>query len=174
QLISIGKTSNEFKEIEALFHQTVKIPLKSVTRIQNKPLWSFYYMKKQAILKKKPGLAITKRLFHGTSEDLIDAICHQGFDFRLSGSRIGHVYGYGSYFARDASVSCGYTNSGQLFVVEVAVGEYTKGLCDYRRPPQKGLASLDLYDSCVNDPLNPSTFVIFDNHQAYPEYLIRY
>ena len=32
----------------------------------------------------------------------------------------------------------------------------------------------DLYDSCVNNVKNPTVFVIFDNDQCYPEYIIKY
>lgn len=53
------------------------------------------------------------------------------------------------------------------------VGQYTKGLSHYRRPPAKDTLG-NLYDSCVNDVRNPSIYVVFDRSQVYPEFLITY
>lgn len=53
------------------------------------------------------------------------------------------------------------------------VGQYTKGLSHYRRPPAKDTVG-NLYDSCVNDVRNPSIYVVFDRSQVYPEFLITY
>ena len=36
-------------------------------------------------------------LFHGTTENVISAICQQNFDHRLSGTRSGAAYGQGRY-----------------------------------------------------------------------------
>jgi poly [ADP-ribose] polymerase 7/11/12/13 len=59
-----------------------------------------------------------------------------------------------------------------MFVVKVMTGEYTPGKPEYSRPPNKDNGRL--YDSCVDIVSNPSIFVIFDLHQVYPEYLIKY
>jgi len=42
-------------------------------------------------MKKKNGDrdVAERQLFHGTGSDIVDAICRQGFDFRLSGSNVG-------------------------------------------------------------------------------------
>ncbi|XP_078703645.1 protein mono-ADP-ribosyltransferase TIPARP-like [Branchiostoma floridae x Branchiostoma belcheri] len=45
-----------------------------------------------------------RKLFHGTDPDIIKGICHQNFDFRLSGKNA-TLYGKGSYFAKKASYS---------------------------------------------------------------------
>lgn len=83
----------------------------------------------------------------------------------------------GSYFARDASYSDGYTGDSVtrcMFVCRVLVGDYTVGHSSYTRPPSKDGGDKNLYDSCVNDVHNPSIFVVFEKHQIYPEYLITY
>ena len=45
-----------------------------------------------------------------------------------------------------------------------------------RVPPQKpsGAASHALYDSVVNNVQNPSMFIIFNDTQAYPDYLVTF
>lgn len=82
----------------------------------------------------------------------------------------------GSYFARDASYSDNYcgadSHTKTMFLARVLVGEFTLGSSDYVRPPMKD--SQNFYDSCVNNSLNPSIFVIFEKQQVYPEYLIEY
>lgn len=115
-------------------------------------------------------------LFHGTRELYIDAICQQGFDWRISGSSVGTKFGKGSYFARDASYSSSYTDCRKLFVVQVLVGEFARGDAKMVRPPPKDARQPfgELYDSVVNDPSNPKIFVVFTHEQAYPEYLIEY
>lgn len=60
-----------------------------------------------------------------------------------------------------------------MFVALVLVGDYTAGKSAYVRPPYKPDGKT-LYDSCVNQKLDPSIFVIFEKHQIYPEYVIEY
>ena len=116
-----------------------------------------------------------RQLFHGTRKENIEAICQQGFDWRVSGTTTGCMYGKGSYFAKAASYSHGYaTSSKALFLVRVLVGVYARGSAHFSRPPSKPGQKLELYDSCVDNDTNPSIFVIFDQAQAYPEYLIKY
>lgn len=121
-----------------------------------------------------------KRLFHGTSPDVVDAICKQNFDWRVCGKK-GTKYGKGSYFATNASYSHSYADSGSdgsrfMFLVRVLVGSFIKGEPGYQRPPNKDPSdpSSDLYDSCVDNECNPTIFVIFDSDQFYPEYVIKY
>lgn len=50
-----------------------------------------------------------RRLFHGTSQEVIPKICKEGFDWRLYG-RNGSAFGQGTYFARDAQYSHTYSS----------------------------------------------------------------
>lgn len=83
--------------------------------------------------------ALERHLFHGTVRDFIEDICHN-FDPRVSGVN-GVVYGYGSYFARDASYSNTFAavspDAGvrHMFLAKVLVGKVSVGKCKYRRPP---------------------------------------
>ena len=120
------------------------------------------------------------RLFHGTNPDVVEAICKQNFDWRVNGKN-GTVYGQGSYFAVNSSKSDWYAKedykrSKFMFVAKVLAGSYTEGKSSYQRPPSKnpGNPASDLYDSCVDKMSDPSIFVIFQNDQLYPEYIIEY
>ena len=131
-------------------------------------------------LKAKKEDQIEKLLFHGTSSDVVDAICKQNFDHRLQGKH-GTKYGKGSYFAVDASYSNNYSGLGGdktrfMFLARVLTGEYKLGMPDFRRPPLKvpNDPASDLYDSCVDDENQPKIFVIFNDEQCYPSYLIQY
>jgi len=93
----------------------------------------------------------------------------------------GVAYGQGSYFACQASYSHNYAGSDSsnyryMFLARVLVGDYAVGNRSLTRPPPKDPSNPygELYDSCVNDENNPSIFVIFDNSQAYPEFMITY
>ena len=70
------------------------------------------------------GVVNEKQLWHGTGESILEKICMQNFDWRLVTT---HAYGKGSYFARDASFSSGYTSCNAngisaMFFADVLVG----------------------------------------------------
>ena len=121
------------------------------------------------------------RLFHGTNPEVVEAICKQNFDWRVNGKN-GTAYGQGSYFAVNSSKSNCYAKEDNkrskfMFVAKVLAGSYTEGKSSYQRPPSKtdpGNPASDLYDSCVDKMSDPSIFVIFQNDQFYPEYIIEY
>ena len=87
----------------------------------------------------------------------------------------------GSYFHKNASYSDSYAkhdSNGQkrMFVARVLIGSFTRGSSHLRRPPPKNPAKPleDFYDSCVDDVGNPRIYVVFENNQVYPEYIITY
>ena len=93
------------------------------------------------------------------------------------------AFGAGVYFAVNASYSSGGTYSPpdgngnkHIFLALVLTGEYTKGNSSLRVPPAKDPNKSDvvLYDSVVDNPSNPSMYVIFYDAQCYPEYLITF
>ncbi|CAI5635628.1 unnamed protein product [Oreochromis niloticus] len=176
--IPLQPSSEEFKEVAALFYKTMKdCDNVNIERIQNKALWeAFQLQKKQMKSKKRDGKVMEKKLFHGTDSRFVDTICHHNFDWRICGTH-GTAYGKGSYFARDASYSHNYTGDTDvraMFISRVLVGDFTKGSSDYRRPPSKDGGGINFYDSCVNDVMDPSIYVVFEKQQIYPEYLIQY
>ena len=93
----------------------------------------------------------------------------------------GVVYGNGAYFARNASYSVRFTQPDHkgyrcLYVAKVLVGKYTTGSTGMKAPPSRNDPSNPglLYDSVVDNMNNPGIFVIFLDHQCYPEYLITF
>ena len=93
----------------------------------------------------------------------------------------GVVYGNGVYFARDASYSLRYSQAGRsgyryMYVARVLVGTFTIGGRGMKAPPSRNDPNNPglLFDSLVDHMGNPSIFVIFLDHQCYPEYLITF
>ncbi|XP_066580426.1 protein mono-ADP-ribosyltransferase PARP11 [Amia ocellicauda] len=198
QLIPLHGNTYEYKEVLRLFERTLLARIKAIKRIQNLDLWEFFCRKKAQLRKIKRVPDIEERmLFHGTSHDIVQAICTHNFDWRLNGSH-GNVYGKGTYFARDAKYSSKFCHNGvnhhmtlqthgvaplifqsepsfkSMFLARVLVGDFTLGNSTYCRPPSKDRSLMNFYDSCVDDIANPKIFVIFDCNQIYPEYLIEF
>ncbi|XP_062989431.1 protein mono-ADP-ribosyltransferase PARP12-like [Elgaria multicarinata webbii] len=178
-LITLLPASNEYRKVQVSFQRTMpKATIMVIQRIQNLALWEVYQWQKEQMKKANEGKDVDERpLFHGTSQNHVDAICQQNFDWRICGVH-GTAYGKGSYFARDASYSDNYSRSDSdlkiMFLAKVLVGEFTNGVSSYLRPPAKDSQNTVFYNSCVNSLHNPSIFVIFEKHQIYPEYLIKY
>ncbi|KAM6417277.1 protein mono-ADP-ribosyltransferase PARP12-like [Pluvialis apricaria] len=177
--VELSNTTSEYNTIKQLFQQTMKgYNVLKIRRIQNPSLWKVFQWQKEQMKRENGGKEVNERfLFHGTQVSFMEAICTQNFDWRICGSN-GTKYGKGSYFARDASYSHAYcqpaVKTNTMFVARVLVGDYVKGDAAYVRPPPKSIGGLRFYDSCVDDELNPSIFVVFEKHQIYPEYVIDY
>ena len=90
--------------------------------------------------------------------------------------------GNGTYFAVDASYSArdiysrpDMKGKRYMYLARVLTGQYCAGSEGLITPPPKNLADpTDLYDSVVDNVNNPTMFVIFNDIQAYPEYLITF
>lgn len=92
---------------------------------------------------------------------------------------LGTAFGRGVYFARDASYSVGYARGGVggrfMYLARVLVGKYCQGHSGMIVPPPKDPSRPEiLHDSVVDQPGNPSIFVVFYDNQCYPEYLITF
>ncbi|NXM69577.1 PAR12 polymerase, partial [Serilophus lunatus] len=179
KLIQLSCDSHEYGKIKRLFEKTMKnCCIRQLQRIQNPTLWDLFQWQKEKMRKINKLKGVDERLlFHGTNPSHVSAICEQNFDWRLCGTH-GTMYGKGSYFARDASYSHAYcpSHSGRcsMFVAQVLVGDFVKGNSEYCRPPPRASNSNRLYDSCVDDPTDPSIFVIFEKQQIYPAYILEY
>ncbi|XP_052082749.1 uncharacterized protein LOC127720280 [Mytilus californianus] len=185
----VSSFTSEYNDVLSSFQKTMNIgkyEVRSIYRVQSRKLWSEFETKKKHMHadaeKDNPTFSsIDERtLFHGTdSLDVCRGICINNFDFRKSGKNA-TVFGEGSYFARDAIYSHSYTKASSdfgdryMFRAKVLVGKFTAGSSKYRRPPEIPGQSHKLYDSCVDHPVDPKIFVIFDRSQSYPEYLINY
>ena len=61
-----------------------------------------------------------------------------------------------------------------MYYASVLTGEFTQGQSGMRVPPAKVSDRSRLYDSVVDNPNAPGIFVIFNDTQAYPDYLITF
>lgn len=181
--VPVRRTERDFMDIESHFHQTMSkdlVLICRIYRIQNKFLWRKYTCQKEFMsegLKDADKTSLERHLFHGTAQDVVDQICQQNFDPRLSGVH-GTSYGKGSYFALEASYSHKYSRLSEkgyhnMFMAKVLIGKMALGDSTYRRPP-KLPSSYALYDCCVDNLLNPKIFVVYDSCQCYPFFLIQY
>ena len=66
------------------------------------------------------------------------------------------------------------TGKRYMYYTRVAVGQYAVGNGNMIVPPKKGGGDDDSYDSTVNNATNPTIFVLFNDNQYYPEYLITF
>ncbi len=84
------------------------------------------------------------------------------------------------YFARDAIYSHNYAPPGpinrHMYLTRVLTGEFTVGQQSMLVPPPKPNQQNKnvLYDSTVDNTGNPSIFVVYNDAQAYAEFLITY
>ncbi|NWI53651.1 PAR12 polymerase, partial [Calyptomena viridis] len=179
KLIQLSCDCHEYGKIKKLFEKTMKdYCINKLHRIQNPTLWDLFQWQKAKMKKLNKLKSVDERLlFHGTNPSHVSAICEQNFDWRLCGTH-GTMYGKGSYFARDASYSHEYCSSRSgcysMFVAQVLVGDFVQGNSEYCRPPPRASNSNRLYDSCVDNPTDPSIFVIFEKQQIYPAYILEY
>lgn len=101
-------------------------------------------------------------------------------------------YGDGVYFSGDGSYSArawlsqghgaGAANiavggaqtgfTGQVYIAKVLTGECVVGTKGMRYLPQKPTGNI--YDCAVDNVQNPVEFIIFNDTQAYPDYIITF
>lgn len=93
------------------------------------------------------------------------------------------VYGKGVYFARDAEYSARETYSPRdvngykyMYVAKVLTGVFTTGAGNMLVPPPRDPTANQhiLCDSVVDNVSSPGIFVVFQDAQNYPEYLITF
>uniref|UniRef100_A0A3B4AZS2 Poly [ADP-ribose] polymerase n=1 Tax=Periophthalmus magnuspinnatus TaxID=409849 RepID=A0A3B4AZS2_9GOBI len=152
-------------------------PFYQIERVQNIHLRRCYEVQLKHISdkNKRIGGAKERLLYHGTTNKCTKAIMNKGFDWRFAGQN-------GNYFALHASYSAHPTYSKptmdgtqRMFLVRVLTGLHTLGQKDMKLPPPRDLrASHDRFDSVVDNMLQPNMFVVFQDHQAYPDYLITF
>ncbi|KAL1778265.1 zinc finger protein CCCH-type antiviral protein 1 isoform X1 [Sigmodon hispidus] len=166
ELLELNSQDEEYVRISELFKASMKhFKIAKIKRLWNESLWETFE-RKRLRMKNKNDM----RLFHATSRIHVNYICTNNFEWMLHGSQETR-YGKGNYFTKEAICShknCPYeARNIVMFVARVLVGDFIEGNITYSSPPA-------LYDSCVDNRLNPSVFVIFQKEQIYPEYVIEY
>ncbi|XP_034748124.1 protein mono-ADP-ribosyltransferase PARP10 [Etheostoma cragini] len=180
----IDEESDEFQEVVKNFYETIheyhsKIRIIQVEKLMNRLLYNQYKLKKASVLQRATYPEIERTLYHGTSEKSVKEICVHGFNRSFCGKNA-TVWGQGVYFAVNSALSVQEQYSPPnadgykfIFVSKVLTGDYTKGDHSMKTAPLKETDGIPLrYDSVTDDITKPSMFVIFNDTQAFPEYLI--
>uniref|UniRef100_A0A8B8E892 Poly [ADP-ribose] polymerase n=1 Tax=Crassostrea virginica TaxID=6565 RepID=A0A8B8E892_CRAVI len=182
-VVQIKSGTSEYSGVIDRFHgQVGKREIVKLERIQNKMLYQQYLAKKKLLDSQNPqGTKNERDLWHGTAPDAVNSINSFGFNRSYCG-RNATAFGDGVYFAVNAGYSASDTYSKpdpqglkRMYLCNVLTGEYTKGQSGMRVPPTKpGQQAHILYDSVVENPTNPGMFIIFNDTQAYPSFLITF
>ncbi|KAK3095440.1 hypothetical protein FSP39_014712 [Pinctada imbricata] len=180
-VVPVSSGDKEYSDVISKFHQSVGStrPIIKLERIQNKMLFQQYLAKKKLMdAQNKPGTQNEKELWHGTAPEAVDSINCYGFNRSYCGKNA-TAFGLGVYFAVNASYSSSNTYSRpdgaghkRMYLCRVLTGEYTKGNSAFFVPPVK--SGVVLYDSVVDNPNGPGMYIIFNDTQGYPDYLITF
>nr|XP_009942545.1 PREDICTED: poly [ADP-ribose] polymerase 14-like [Opisthocomus hoazin] len=182
KLVNLKRTHQEYVEVQNRFKKTCpRSVIEKIERIQNPFLWQTYQIKKNSLCTKNKNQNNEKLLFHGTAASSLSTINYNGFNRAFAGKNAAAI-GNGTYFAVDASYSArdiysrpDMKGKRYMYLARVLTGQYCAGSEGLITPPPKNLADpTDLYDSVVDNVNNPTMFVIFNDIQAYPEYLITF
>ncbi|XP_056905349.1 protein mono-ADP-ribosyltransferase TIPARP [Takifugu flavidus] len=184
--VPVSREDRSYRTVYSLFHKTVsetKFRIIRIQRVQNPFLWEKYKRKKEYMsrrMSEMDRLLCERHLFHGTSADVVEGICKHNFDPRVCGKHA-TMFGQGSYFARKAVYSHNFSKRSPkgvhcMFLAKVLTGRFTVGNPSMRRPPPINPRdpSSDLFDSCVDNWVDPQIYVIFNDDQSYPYFIIHY
>ncbi|XP_023832227.1 protein mono-ADP-ribosyltransferase PARP10-like [Salvelinus sp. IW2-2015] len=180
----MNKDSDEFRDVVKDFYDSTQeyhneIRIIKVEKLMNRLLYNQYRLKKASINQSTTDPEVERTLYHGTSETSVKEICVHGFNRSFCGKNA-TVYGQGVYFAVNSALSIQDQYSPPnadghkfVFVAKVLTGDFTQGSHSMKAAPLKESSDIPLrYDSVADKTDNPSLFVIFNDTQAYPEYLI--
>ncbi|NWX20438.1 PAR14 polymerase, partial [Aegotheles bennettii] len=182
KIVELKSQSREYRDVQERFMRTCQsFKIEKIERVQNPFFWKAYQIKKREMDNKNGNRNNERLLFHGTSKDSIVLINNRGFNRSYAGMNAAN-YGNGTYFAVDASYSAHDTYSKPdvngkkyMYLARVLVGEYSQGTQGSITPaPKSASNSVDLFDSSTDNVMTPSMFIIFNDIQAYPEYLITF
>ncbi|XP_053103115.1 protein mono-ADP-ribosyltransferase PARP14-like isoform X2 [Hemicordylus capensis] len=182
KVVEVKPVSKDYQDVQKMFSQTCQnFTIEKIERIQNPYYWQAYQVKKQEMDAKNGHANNEKLLFHGTASTTLTRINNSGFNRSYAGTHAA-AYGNGTYFAVNANYSAHNTYSKPdangkkyMYLARVLVGEYCVGSSGLVVPnPKSANDPTNLYDSVTDNMTNPSMFVIFNDIQAYPEYLITF
>ncbi|KAM9744006.1 protein mono-ADP-ribosyltransferase PARP14-like isoform 2-T2 [Menidia menidia] len=180
KLFPVTAGSQEYNNVQTELTKTgLSLNIISIERVQNTTLWKSYQLLKEQMEVKNKHQNNEKMLFHGTSISSVDLINSTGFNRSYAGQH-GAMFGKGSYFAVDPAYSAqryaqpDASGLKRMYQARVLVGDFTKGNNGLLAPPAKSGNTADLYNSVTDSSSNPSMFVVFNDIQAYPEYLITF
>ncbi|XP_028673864.2 protein mono-ADP-ribosyltransferase PARP10 isoform X1 [Erpetoichthys calabaricus] len=183
EMTRVNEATTEYQDIVKEFYNTIneyhnKIKIVKIEKVANNLLYNQYILKKASMTGSTEG-EVERTLFHGTSEHSVKEICIHGFNRSFCGKNA-TMYGKGVYFAVNSSLSVQdqYSPPNKdghkfVFIVRVLTGDFTKGTHEMKAAPLKENSEIPIrYHSVADSTRSPSIFVIFNDTQAYPEYLI--
>ncbi|XP_050395688.1 protein mono-ADP-ribosyltransferase PARP15 isoform X2 [Patella vulgata] len=176
-VVTLAPSDSEYLIVQKNFAASGQI-VKKIERIENRSLYEQYVSKKRQMELELQRPTVEKDiLWHGTDENSIFSINNYGFNRSYCGKNA-TVHGQGVYFAVNSSYSVNYARQNskgerKMYQCKVLVGDYTPGNSAYRVPPNKP-GTTQVYNSLVDNTSNPSMYIIFNDTQAYPEYLITF
>ncbi|NWW54856.1 PAR14 polymerase, partial [Pedionomus torquatus] len=182
KIVELKPETREYRDVQERFMKTCQsLKIAKIERIQNPYFWKAYQIKKREMDNKNGHTNNERLLFHGTNKESLTLINNYGFNRSYAGMHAAS-FGNGTYFAVQASYSANDTYSKPdvdgkkyMYLARVLVGEYAQGKSGSITPAAKSASnSIDLYDSSTDNMINPSMFIIFNDIQAYPEYLITF
>ncbi|NWR62452.1 PAR14 polymerase, partial [Bucorvus abyssinicus] len=182
KLVELKPETRDYRDVHEKFLKTCpSFKVEKIERVQNPYLWKAYQIKKREMDNKNGNRNNERLLFHGTSKESLTFISNFGFNRSYAGMHAAN-FGNGTYFAVDASYSANdmyskpdVNGKKYMYVARVLVGEYSQGLKGSLTPAAKNTGnSIDLFDSSTDNVNRPSMFIIFNDIQAYPEYLITF
>lgn len=184
KIVELKPDTKDYRQVKERFLNTspsLNLKIEKIERVQNPSLWKAYQIKKCQMDDKNGNNSNEKFLFHGTSAESLTFINNHGFNRSYAGMHAAQ-YGNGTYFAVNASYSANDTYSKpdangkkHMYLARVLVGQYSQGTQGAITPAAKNVGNtVDLFDSSTDNVNNPSMFIIFNDIQAYPEYLITF
>ncbi|NXM66716.1 PAR14 polymerase, partial [Serilophus lunatus] len=182
KIVELKPETREYKDVQERFLQTCQsYKIEKIERVQNTYFWKAYQIKKREMDNKNGNRNNERLLFHGTSKESLTLINSHGFNRSYAGMHAAN-FGNGTYFAVSANYSAHNTYSKPdvdgkkyMYLARVLVGEYCQGKKGALTPAPKSTSnSTDLFDSATDNVTLPSMFIIFNDIQAYPEYLITF
>lgn len=182
KIVELKPETREYRDVQGRFLKTSRsLKIEKIERIQNPFFWKAYQIKKREMDNKNGNRNNERFLFHGTSKESLTLINNHGFNRSYAGMHAAN-FGNGTYFAVNASYSASDTYSKPdangrkyMYLARVLVGEYSQGTVGSITPAAKNASNpTDLFDSSTDNVNLPSMFIIFNDIQAYPEYLITF
>ncbi|XP_076199138.1 protein mono-ADP-ribosyltransferase PARP14-like isoform X3 [Aptenodytes patagonicus] len=182
KIVELKPETREYKDVQEKFLKTCQsLKIEKVERVQNPFFWKAYQIKKREMDNKNGNSNNERLLFHGTSMESLTLINNYGFNRSYAGMHAAN-FGNGTYFAVNANYSASDTYSKPdangkkyMYLARVLVGEYSQGTRGSITPAAKNASNpIDLFDSSTDNVNQPSMFIIFNDIQAYPEYLITF
>jgi len=183
--VNLSRDSAEFQNVSDHFYLTMPHfnssgkrinEIKSITRLYypaERELWISHLrsiMTKQKNQQYKDGIEYVKFLWHGTGNTPPSVIASGGWKINFASNK--NLWGRGTYFASNAQYSSTYSYKDSegnrcMFLAEVIVGSCLQCL----ENSQLTIAPKG-YDSIVGWRHGSWIYVVYDNHVAFPCYLV--